>query len=94
LKLLLPVASTGLSITLQMVMGWSALIWAPSLVRTLGWGPMVLILVGGLAYSVGVVIFTTKRPRLFPRVFSYHEVFHILVIAGSAFHYVAVATLI
>ncbi|MPZ52112.1 MAG: hypothetical protein GEU79_05165, partial [Acidimicrobiia bacterium] len=54
LKLILSSPSTGLSVTLQMVMGWSALIWAPSLVRTLGWGPMVLILVGGLAYSVGV----------------------------------------
>jgi hemolysin III len=34
-----------------------------------------------------MVMFAVRRPRLFPRVFSYHEVFHILVVAGSAFHF-------
>jgi hemolysin III len=36
------------------------------------------------------VIFATKRPRLFPRVFSYHELFHVLVVAGSTLHFLAV----
>jgi hemolysin III len=34
-----------------------------------------------------MVLFVTRRPRLWPRVFSYHEVFHVFVVAGSAVHY-------
>lgn len=90
LKALLPEIKTGLSITLQMVMGWMAVIWMPQIYSQLGVWAVVLIAVGGLCYSVGVVLFATKRPRLFPRVFSHHEVFHLLVIAGSSFHFAAI----
>ena len=46
-----------------------------------------VLLLGGLLYSVGVVVYATRRPRLWPHVFSYHEVFHVFVVAGSATHY-------
>lgn len=90
LKLFVPTVKTGLSITLQMVMGWSALIWTPAIYRTLGLGAVLLILLGGLSYTLGAIIFATKRPRLFPRTFSYHEMFHVLVILGSTFHFAAI----
>jgi hemolysin III len=48
---------------------------------------LVQVIVGGTLYTVGLVLFVTKRPRLWPRVFSYHEVFHVFVVAGSAVHY-------
>ena len=35
-------------------------------------------------------MFTTRRPRLLPRSFSYHELFHVLVIAGSALHFLGI----
>lgn len=91
LKLTLRRPRTGISVTLQMVMGWSALMWLPWFVRNLGYGPVLLILVGGACYTLGTVFFATRRPRLFPRVFGYHELFHVLVVAGAAFHYAAVA---
>ena len=81
---------TKLSITLQMVMGWTALVWLPQIFGVLGLTAIVLIGVGGVCYSVGVVIFSMKRPVLFARSFSYHELFHVLVIAGSAFHFVVI----
>jgi hemolysin III len=90
LKALMPEIKTSLSVTLQMVMGWSALIWMPWVWIELGPGAIALIVLGGLCYTVGTVIFTSKRPRLFPRTFSYHELFHVLVIAGSSFHFFAV----
>lgn len=90
LKLLLPEAKTWLSVTLQMAMGWSALILLPSIVARLGWAAVTLILVGGLLYTVGMIIFTTRRPRLFPRSFSYHELFHVLVVAASSLHFVVI----
>jgi hemolysin III len=90
LKTILPGVKTGLSVTLQMIMGWLAVIWIPQIYSELGLWAVALIAIGGLCYTVGVVIFTTKKPKLFPRVFSHHEVFHLLVIAGSAFHFAAI----
>jgi hemolysin III len=50
-----------------------------------------LIGLGGACYTVGAVFFALKRPRLLPHIFGYHELFHVLVIAGAAFHFWAVA---
>lgn len=90
LKAIRPNLRTSVSVTLQMVMGWTALVWMPWIWNELGVGAVVLIALGGICYTVGVVIFTSKRPKLFPRSFSYHELFHVLVIAGSSFHFAAI----
>ena len=90
LKSVLSGEKTWLSITLQMVMGWTALVWLPQILGQLGLTAVVLIGFGGICYSVGVVVFSMKRPVLFARSFSYHELFHVLVIAGSAFHFIAI----
>ncbi|MFQ5522131.1 MAG: hemolysin III family protein [Acidimicrobiia bacterium] len=90
LKIVLPGVVTWLSVTLQMVMGWLVVFWIPQILKTLGVVALVLITLGGLSYSAGVVVFTTKRPRLSPRIFSYHELFHVMVILGSLLHYLVV----
>jgi hemolysin III len=91
LKITMPAVSTKLSVTLQLVMGWTALIWLPQIWGTLGTGAVMWIAIGGLFYTVGTVIFMTKRPRLLPRSFSYHELFHVFVVLASAAHFLAVA---
>ncbi len=91
LKLVLPGVSTGLSVTLQLVMGWTVIFWIPRIWDSLGPGAIVYIAIGGFFYTVGTVFFMTKRPRLFPRVFSYHELFHVFVVLASTFHFLAVA---
>lgn len=90
LKLVLKRPLTWLSITLQMLMGFSLILWLPQLFDRFGWSATWPILAGGVAYTVGMIMFATKRPRLFPRVFSAHELFHVLVVAASSFHFVAV----
>ncbi|HEU4318514.1 MAG TPA: hemolysin III family protein [Acidimicrobiia bacterium] len=91
LKFALPGVSTGLSVTLQLVMGWTVIVWLPMIWTSLGGGAILLIAIGGLFYTVGTVFFMTKRPRLFPRTFSYHELFHVFVVLASVFHFLAVA---
>lgn len=91
LKLVLPSVSTGLSVTLQLVMGWTVILWIPQIWSSLGAGAIGFIAVGGLFYTLGSVIFMTKRPKLFPRTFSYHELFHLLVVLASVFHFLAIA---
>lgn len=89
-KMLLPKIRNWFSITLYMVMGWFAVIPLPRLVARLNLEAVLLLIAGGVLYSVGMVLLVTKRPRLAPRVFSYHEVFHILVIAGSTMHFLLI----
>lgn len=90
LKFLLPKVRTGLSISLQHLMGWSSLVAVPLIWQRIGAGAVSLMIAGGVCYSVGTLIFAIKRPRLFPRIFSYHELFHLLVIAGGTLHFLAV----
>lgn len=92
LKLALPGVSTALSVTLQLVMGWTVVFWIPQIWTSLGAGAIALIALGGLFYSAGALIFATKRPKLFPRTFSYHELFHVLVMLASTAHFFAIAT--
>jgi hemolysin III len=91
LKLTMPAVSTKLSVTLQLAMGWTALVWIPQIWGNLGAGAVVWIGIGGIFYTVGTIIFMTKRPRLLPRSFSYHELFHVFVVLASAAHFLAVA---
>lgn len=86
-KAFMPGVRNWFSISLQLVQGWIAILLFPMLFARLPQPAVVLTVIGGLLYSVGVVLLVTKRPRLWPRLFSYHEVFHIMVIAGSALHF-------
>ena len=74
-----------------LVVGWAAVTVMPQIYR--GGGPLVfaLIVAGGLAYSVGAVFYGTKRPRLSPRVFGYHELFHACTLLGAGLHFWALA---
>jgi hemolysin III len=75
------------SVPLQAVQGWLAVLLLVPLSQRLPWPAMLLLVLGGILYTLGMVFYATKRPRLWPRVFSYHEVFHLFVVAGSATHY-------
>jgi hemolysin III len=75
------------SVPLQVIQGWLAVLLLAPLSQRLPWPALLLLLLGGLLYTIGMVIYATKRPRLWPHVFSYHEVFHLFVVAGSAAHY-------
>ncbi len=89
-KMFFPKVKNWLSITLYMVMGWFAVIPVRELFDRLPLEAMVLLIVGGACYSLGMILLVTKRPQLFPRVFSYHEVFHVLVISGALLHFLMI----
>ena len=79
-----------LSIGLMVTLGWLSLPLMVPLARRGGTGLVVLVAVGGIIYTVGMVIVTTQRPRLWPRVFSSHELFHVFVVTASALHFAAI----
>jgi hemolysin III len=72
-----------------LALGWVAVIAVPEL-GELGPAPLVLLAGGGLLYSIGAITYARQRPYPWPRTFGYHEIFHALVIAAAAPHYVAV----
>ncbi len=79
------------SMALGVTMGWLGLLIGWKFVAELGWAASILGLVGGAVYTVGMVLLITNRPTLWPRVFSYHEVFHIMVVTATSIHFVMVA---
>jgi hemolysin III len=68
---------------LYVAMGWVALLVLPAFLARLPWPAVGLLLLGGVLYSVGALIYALKWPNPFPRVLGFHEVFHLFVIAGS-----------
>jgi hemolysin III len=52
---------------------------------------VALIAAGGLLYTLGAVVYGTKRPNPSPRWFGFHEIFHVLTVAAFVVHYIAVS---
>jgi len=72
-------------------MGWAAVFFLPDFMRAGGVAVLVLVVVGGLLYSVGGVIYGLQRPNPSPRWFGFHEVFHSLTLAAFIAHYVGIS---
>ncbi len=73
------------------VVGWVAVGAVAQLASALGGAGMALLGGGGLAYTVGAVVYALRRPDPWPALFGYHEVFHGLTIVAAAAHYVLIA---
>jgi hemolysin III len=71
------------STALYIGLGWVSLVAIPGMLEAIGWTGLLVLAAGGVSYTVGAVIYALKRPNPFPRVFGFHEIFHLFVIAGS-----------
>ena len=83
----------GLSATtgaLYVSMGWIAMIAAPQLIRGLEAPAIAMLVIGGVLYTAGAIVFALKRPDPRPLVFGYHEIWHSFMVAASACHFVLV----
>ena len=69
------------------VMGWLVIIAFMPLSKTLPAAGIVLLILGGVFYTAGALIYGLKRPRLPFRHFGFHEIFHIFVLLGSIAHF-------
>ena len=75
-------------------LGWVSVFYLADLVDGAGAASVSLLLVGGVVYSAGAVIYATKRPNPSPEWFGFHEVFHSLTIAAFTVHYIAVSLIV
>jgi hemolysin III len=90
LKLIWPHAPRWLSAPLYVALGWVAIAVLPELMHRGGVTVLVLLLAGGLAYSVGAVFYALRRPNPWPTVFGHHEFFHACTLVAALCHHVAV----
>ncbi len=75
-------------------LGWAAAFWLDDFAAAAGPAVLSLIVVGGLLYSLGGLVYGIQRPNPIPQWFGYHEVFHSLTVAAFAVHYVGVSMIV
>jgi hemolysin III len=90
-KLLWIDAPKWLFAAVYVALGWVAVAVFGQLPATIGWLGVAGLGAGGLLYTVGAVVYASGWPDPSPRVFGYHEVFHVLVVAAAALHYAVIA---
>ena len=71
-------------------LGWIAVFVLPALARALSDASMILVVAGGLLYSLGALALATHHPDPWPETFGYHEVWHAATVAGGACFFVAI----
>jgi hemolysin III len=79
---------------LYIALGWISIITLPQLFHTMSVAAFTLVVVGGLLYTVGAIVFAVKRPDPNPAVFGYHEIWHAFTAGAGLCHYSAVLLLI
>ncbi len=76
---------------IYVALGWVAVFYFGPLLENGGPAIVSLITAGGLLYTLGAVVYATKRPNPSPRWFGFHEIFHAFTVAAFLTHYVAVS---
>lgn len=77
-----------LSTGIYIIMGWIVVVAFYPLIQALSSTAFAMLVAGGLCYTAGAVIYAVKRPALNIPGCGFHEIFHVFVLAGSAFHVV------
>jgi hemolysin III len=90
LKLVWPHAPRWLGTPIYIALGWVAVFVLPDLLTHAGLTALVLLLAGGLLYTVGAIFYATKWPNPWPGHFGHHEFFHAATILAAICHYVAI----
>jgi hemolysin III len=84
-------APKWLAAAIGIALGWIAVIALPELASHIDFTGVLLLVIGGLAYTAGAIVYARRRPDPVPAVFGYHELFHALTIVAVVCQYVAIA---
>ena len=81
--------SRWIETSIYLLMGWMAIFPIRKFIAIMPVTVMILVFLGGLAFSVGAILHIMNK-EIIPEIFNFHDIFHILIIAGGTFHYFAV----
>ncbi len=90
LKMFWPSAPRWVGVPLYVALGWTAVFVFPDILHGAGAAVLVLIIAGGLAYTLGAFTYAFQRPDPWPATFGFHEVFHACTVVAASCHYVAI----
>jgi hemolysin III len=93
-SMLWPRAPKFVAAAIAVAVGWMIVPYIGTVRRVLDGPELWLIVLGGIAYTVGAVVYAAKRPDPWPRSFGYHEIFHALVLLAAALHLAAVLLIV
>ena len=79
-----------LGMCFYIIMGWIAVLLTNLIFQNLGLQTMILLVIGGLSYTIGGGIFIKEHPNPVPGIFGFHEIWHLFVIGGAACHYAVI----
>jgi hemolysin III len=79
-----------IGLVIYIALGWAMVLLLPELARRLDTADLLLLLLGGLLYTVGCIFMGTRWPDPFPTIFGYHEVWHVMVVAAAICHYLVI----
>ena len=82
------------SVLAYFAVGWVGVITIPQMLSGVGIPGSVLVLIGGVLYTLGALIYAFHWPNPFPATFGFHEIFHLLVVAAAATQFVAVSLVV
>jgi hemolysin III len=90
-KLFIIKAPRGFTAAVYLGMGWLSVLATREILRAMPLGALFWLLLGGIFFTLGAVIYVSKKPDFFPGVFGFHEVWHIFVILGCLSHFILMA---
>jgi len=94
LKLLWIDSPTWLGLSLYLALGWIAIIPMGSMLPRVAATSLLLLIAGGVVYTLGAVVYAKRWPDPWPEVFGHHEVWHLFVLGGAGLHFAFVASLL
>ncbi|GAA5151867.1 hemolysin III family protein [Pseudonocardia eucalypti] len=90
LQMIWPNAPRWVGVPIYLALGWVAVFVLPDLLREVGVAAFVLLVAGGLLYTLGAVCYAIRRPDPWPTVFGFHEFFHAATVLAALCHYIAI----
>ncbi|MDT5103024.1 MAG: hemolysin [Mycobacterium sp.] len=90
LKMWWPSAPRWVGVPLYLLLGYTAIWFAGTLLDGAGLAAVVLLAAGGVLYNIGAVLYGVRWPNPWPRTFGYHEFFHAFTAAAAVCHYIAI----
>lgn len=84
----------GFHVVLYFVMAWGTLMVLYPIQQSVGGMALRWLLYSCIIYTVGGIVFTLERPRLWPDIFGFHDLWHLFVLAGSAAHFMMMLNLL
>jgi hemolysin III len=90
LKMLWPHAPRWLGVPIYIALGYVAIFVLPQLLHHAGVAALVLLLAGGLLYTIGAIFYATRWPNPWPKTFGHHEFFHAATVLAALCHYIAI----